>query len=122
MDTNLGVAARGSVRGKYKHHPLSFKRAVVEETLQPGASVARIARAHGINANQVFLWRKCYREGTLGDEAPALLPVTVEAVVGADPPFSGAGILVIEAGRLRIRFEGRPDPEALRLVIAELRR
>lgn len=122
MDTNLGVAARGSVRGKYKHHPLSFKRAVVEETLQPGASVARIARAHGINANQVFLWRKGYHEGTLGDEAPALLPVTVEAVVGADPPFSGAGILVIEAGRLRIRFEGRPDPEALRLVIAELRR
>ncbi len=34
MDTNLGVAARGSVRGKYKHHPLSFKRAVVEETLR----------------------------------------------------------------------------------------
>ena len=122
MDTNLGVAARGSVRGKYKHHPLSFKRAVVEETLQPGASVARIARAHGINANQVFLWRKGYREGTLGDEAPALLPVTVEAVVGPDSAFSGTGILVIEAGRLRIRFEGRPDPEALRLVIAELRR
>lgn len=122
MDTNLGVAAQGSVRGKYKHHPLSFKRAVVEETLQPGASVARIARAHGINANQVFLWRKCYREGTLGDEAPALLPVTVEAVVGPDSAFSGTGILVIEAGRLRIRFEGRPDPEALRLVIAELRR
>ncbi len=31
MDTNLRVAERGSVRGKYKHHPLSFKRAVVEE-------------------------------------------------------------------------------------------
>jgi hypothetical protein len=34
---------------------------VVEETLQPGGSVAVIARQHGVNANQVFYWRKLYR-------------------------------------------------------------
>ena len=31
-----------------------------------GASVARVARRHGVNANQVFYWRKQYREGRLG--------------------------------------------------------
>ena len=30
------------------------KRRIVEETLSEGASVARVARGHGINANQVF--------------------------------------------------------------------
>ena len=31
---------------------------MVEETLRPGASVAVIARRHGVNANQVLHWRK----------------------------------------------------------------
>jgi transposase-like protein len=29
-------------------------RAIVEASLAPGASVARVARAHGVNANQVL--------------------------------------------------------------------
>jgi transposase-like protein len=39
------------------------KRRIVEETLEPDASVARVARAHRVNANQVFHWR---RQGLLG--------------------------------------------------------
>jgi transposase-like protein len=42
------------------------KRRIVEETLETGASVARVARRHAVNANQVFYWRKQYREGRLG--------------------------------------------------------
>jgi transposase len=34
------------------------KRKIVEKTLVKGASVARVARAHGVNANQVFHWRR----------------------------------------------------------------
>src|ERR1700686_5017082 len=51
------------------------KRQIVEETMVEGASVARIARAHGVNANQVFYWRMLYRKGRLG--AATLLPVRV---------------------------------------------
>ena len=47
------------------------KRRIVEETLEAGASVARVARRHAINANQVFYWRKKYREGRLGKNQPA---------------------------------------------------
>jgi hypothetical protein len=56
---------------------------VVEETLEPGASVARVARKHGINANQVFQWRRMYREGRLGGERHGevkLLPIAVSEV------------------------------------------
>ncbi len=36
------------------------KIAIVQETLAPGASVSGVARRHGVNANQVFGWRKQY--------------------------------------------------------------
>jgi len=38
---------------------------MVQETLAPGASVAIIARRHGVNANQLFSWRRQYRRGVL---------------------------------------------------------
>jgi transposase-like protein len=50
-----------------RRHSVEEKRRVVEETLEPGASVARAARSHGVNANQVFAWRRQYRQGLLED-------------------------------------------------------
>ena len=84
MDTNLEAIRTPARRGPYRHHRLEFKRAVVEETLRPGTSVALVARKHGINANQVFCWRKLYREGQLGDASSAMLPVTIEPDVAVD--------------------------------------
>ncbi len=37
------------------------KRRIVDEAAVPGASVAEIARRHGMNANLVFTWRKAAR-------------------------------------------------------------
>ncbi len=126
MDTNSKAVIVSKRRGPYRHHPLELKRSIVAETLQPGASVARIARQHGINANQVFLWRKAYREGLLPESKSALLPVTVTPSVTTDrlaAPSCPAdtGCLTIEFGQVRLRIEGRPDPGVLRLVLAELR-
>ena len=58
------------------------KRRIVEATLVPGASIARVAREHGVNANQVFQWRYEYRKQTSGARTEAkaeLLPVTLAA-------------------------------------------
>ena len=124
MDTNSEAIRMPARRGRYRHHRLEFKRAVVEDTLRPGASVALVAREHGINANQIFHWRKLHREGRLGDTAPVMLPVSIEPDVTIDHPNSvtASGCLVIESGRLRLHIEGRPDAETLRVVLAELRR
>jgi transposase len=51
---------------KRQQRTLEEKRRIVEETLGEGASVARVPRAHGVNANQVFKWRKLYLAGRLG--------------------------------------------------------
>jgi len=114
-------------RGPYRHHPLALKRAIVEETLQPGASVAQVARKHGVNANQVFLWRKTYREGLLLDAKPSLLPITLTPTTVSDqsPATSSTastGCLTIEFGQVRVRIEGRPEAEVLRWVLAALQR
>jgi len=42
------------------------KRRITQETFVSGASVARIAQRYALNANQLFQWRKKYREGRLG--------------------------------------------------------
>lgn len=128
MDTNTQPSvssSSGPPRGPYRRHTLEFKRQVVLQTLQPGASVARVARLHHLNANQVFGWRKAFREGLLGDEErPALLPVTVidaqptQSVMAMPNPEAQTAVILLERGDARLRIEGRPDADTLRLVLA----
>ncbi|WP_244136318.1 transposase [Burkholderia sp. BCC0405] len=60
-------------------HPTEWKRTIVALTFEAGASVARVARENGINANQVWAWRRLYAQGLLTDQAKpeAMLPVFV---------------------------------------------
>lgn len=110
---------------KRRYRSKQERRQIVEETLQPGASVAVIARQHGVNANQVFYWRKLYREGRL-DTAPSatLMPVRISELVSGEPAPTKfyAGAIVVELGRARIRIEGAVDADSLRLVLERLGR
>ena len=54
------------------------KRRIVAEAVLPGASVADIARRHGVNANLVFNWRKIARAALSGAE-PVALAVSSQA-------------------------------------------
>lgn len=53
-----------SVRPR-KRRSVQEKLQIVRETLQSEASVAVIARRHGVNANQVFTWRRQFHRGQL---------------------------------------------------------
>ena len=78
------------VRRKRRSYSTAFKRRVVAETLEPGASVATVARRHGLNANMVFLWRGDPRFGP-GRDTAVFLPVEVKpAEVPVTPEPSGA--------------------------------
>ncbi|WP_175712584.1 IS66-like element accessory protein TnpA [Burkholderia ambifaria] len=118
-----------------RRHPTEWKRTIVALTLEPGASVARVARENGINANQVWAWRRLYAQGLLTDEAnpEAMLPVvvsessqppvqpsvTIEGPAAADIPF---GSIQIQHGKTSIRIEGTPDPAVLRSVLDRILR
>ena len=73
-------------------YPKPFKSQVVQECLQPGASVASVALSHGINANVVRKWLPLYRDQP-STNLPAFIPLTVgvkcppEASVIIDLPY-----------------------------------
>jgi transposase len=48
-----------------KRRSIQEKLQIVRETLQSADSVAVIARRYGVNANQVFTWRRQYQRGQL---------------------------------------------------------
>ena len=50
-------------RTRVRAYPPEFKARVVAQCQEPGASVAKVAMAHGINANVVHRWRQLAREG-----------------------------------------------------------
>ena len=112
---------------KRQYRSPELKRQMVEETLAPGASVARVARAHGVNANQLFGWRRQYRQGLLESGKrgmPGLLAVRVaEAGAHASDAPSGrtpSGTIQIELPKGQLRITGLVDTEALRVVLKEL--
>ncbi len=106
------------------------RRQIVEETLQPGASVAIIARAHEVNANQVFCWRKLYRQGQLDSrrDSAEFVPVRVsESVPGnggkrMKREIGGVahGAILVELGNASVRIEGAVDPASLRATLTAL--
>lgn len=114
------------VNAKRRYRSKQERRQIVEETLEAGASVAVIARQHGVNANQVFYWRKLYGEVRL-DVAPQtaqLVPVRISEVVSGEPAPTKfyAGVIVVELGRARIRIEGAVDTDSLKLILERLGR
>jgi transposase len=110
---------------KKRRRTIKEWREIVEETLLPGTSVSRVARRHDVNANQLFYWRKLYREGRLG--ATPLLPVKVSEGQPAeaakwDRPALRSGTMEIQVSRGTIRIGGSVDVVALRTVLEYLAR
>lgn len=108
------------------------KRRIVEATLVPGASIARVAREHGVNANQVFQWRYEYRSGASWAAKQArteLLPVTLTAepsrmITLEAPAVAGSsGAIHIELlGRALVTVENGVDAALVRVVLESLQR
>lgn len=126
MDTNPQPVIQRRPRGKYRQHSLEFKRSLVEMSLQPGVSVARLAREHGVNANQVFSWRKLYEAGQLvaaiTTPPKALLPVVVATPEQVPEPEATAGTITLEIGRIRLRIEGQANAATLAQVLERVLR
>jgi transposase len=54
------------------------KARIIEETLEPGASVSVVARRHGLTPQQVFAWRREARQRS-EEAGPRFIPAIVEA-------------------------------------------
>ncbi len=125
--------------GARRRWTLEEKRRIVSESYGGRREVSATARRHGLSGSQLFTWRRLAREGRLGDEVAALVPVEI-AAPAADSPATievrghdamaafpraskSSGLIVIEVGNgRRIRVDGDFDAEALGRVIDVLDR
>ena len=144
MDTGFQPISQS--RNKRRYRSAEERRRIVEETLVLGTSVAVVARAHGVNANQVFAWRKLYQAGRLGCANPVsmteastsgarLLPVTVAAEIGpgrqpsavvVSPRRNGdgeptTGVIEVTLAKAQLRITGQVEAGMLRVLLECLR-
>ena len=124
----------GIERRRRRRRSVAEKVQIVRLTMEPGASVAEIARAHELKANQLFKWRRLFEKGHLidaGARPTGLIPVTIsadaeaglesaDAAAGA-PSSSGGAIHIEMPGRAMISVEGGVDPILVRCVLESLR-
>src|SRR3974377_731590 len=118
-----------------RHHrswPEALKREIVAASLVRGssgvgASVSVVARQYDVNANQVFSWRKRYRDDARqlsGPLAPHLIPVivTAEQKAVAEQSSVAEKIEIDVAGKYRVCVGSGFDRQALRRVLEVLER
>jgi transposase len=139
MKTVAGIA--GAPR---RQHEKSFKAELVARCLLPGASVAAIALAGGINANLLFKWRRDHlRSQRLSSAASSssavLVPVHVASAVDTDAGNSQSspastslavaphrtvrttGIIELDIVGAQLRLRGPVDEASLCSVLRALR-
>ncbi len=73
------MQSKGALR---RRHGPALKAQVLRECSEPGASVAAVALAHGLNANLVHKWRR------------GAAPIAQTATRGAPVAEPGAGVFV----------------------------
>jgi transposase len=144
VDNTLKARAAGGAYTR-PNFPTEFKRRLAEQSVEPGASVALIARANEVNANLLFKWRRQYLQGaygipshtnpTISDPArksAPLLPVSIVADTAKSTPVTvrdaGSVNTVVENvcevvfSNACLRISGEVSPATLRLLIRELSR
>ncbi len=129
----VGLGVEGGARRKRRSWSVAERQRIVDAALRPGASVAGVARANGVNANLVFKWIGRSREGWpdrrrgAGDGAPAATSSSRKA--SETPRFVPIRLVAPQRGSPTLapaEMEGAPGlrhdpPSAARLGAMEVR-
>ena len=128
MSTKSVMGATATGRRRNRSWPEALKREIVAASFAPGASVSVVARHYDVNANQVFSWRRLYRNDPHApavSSVPQLIPVmvTTEQDAVATQASTVAETIEIDlAGKYRVRVSGGVDTAVLRRVLDVLER
>jgi transposase len=112
----MGTSSR--VGRRNRSWPEALKREIVAASLAPGSSVSVVARRYDVNANQVFSWRKRYRDEAGGAGTAQLVPVLVtpDRPAAASPDLPDEAIEIALDG-YRLRVGTGVKASVLRLVL-----
>lgn len=124
----IEVLSAGDVPRR-RHWSDTDKIRIVEESFVGHRQVAATARRHGVSRSLLTIWRRQYRDGELGAETPAFIPLTVSPMasmpmVAAAPvaPRNTADVqleIVLRNGR-RLLFPSSVEPEVLARLLPAL--
>ncbi len=92
-----------------RNWPAEIKGRIVAETLRPGATVAEVARRHGIGAQHLSTWRRLAREGKIVVPGDGLEdgPMFARVEIAPEPASRPCNDFVaIEFGEATIRLPG----------------
>ncbi len=137
-EEKASTAGGGSVGRRRRRWSDAQKRQIVAETHEPGVSVPMVAQRYNLNANQIFRWRRLFREAERAGGAGRFVPVVVEGVPGHEadaaampPPSEGVvsegapatgRMEIVLPGDRRVIVDRAVDGAALSRVIAVLER
>ena len=95
------------------------KRAIVAESLAPGAVVSEVARRADVGAGQIYRWRK-----ELGAVANGFAPVLIApSTTMADSAVHGEAAIEVEfAGKVRVRIPAAVPAALAAAVVKALSR
>lgn len=124
MSTDTSTRSRVEVirTERRRRWSLDQKRAIVAETRIPGASLAGIARKHGIGTGLLYSWRRRVLGETLGFARVDLVGADALALTPPTTTASLSGLIEITLVEgARIRVDAGVDERALRRVLKALR-
>lgn len=98
---------------------------MVEQSRLANVSVARLAQEYGINANQIFAWRRAYDEGRLDAPcASSLVDVQItpaeDRALASQPVEHSVGALTITTGAEVMAVTVDVNPSLLRPALKVL--
>ena len=124
----LDLPKHPTPHSRRRRRSFAEKIAIVQESLEPNVSIAAVALAHRINANQLHKWRWEYRNGKFDSvrnltplvpvqllESPLPVPLTVNSCSDTEP-----GYVEILTGESRVWVHGNVQANALRAIFAAL--
>jgi transposase len=125
MSTDMSSRSRVEVirTERRRRWSLDQKRAIVAETRIAGASLAGIARKHGIGTGQLYSWRRRLLTEAMSFARVELIdtdaPVVTMPIV---PAVGSTGLIEITlANGACVRVDAKVDERALRRVLKVLR-
>lgn len=106
----------GSKKRKLNIRTPEERAAIVAESFEPGATVAGVARRHGVQPNLLSSWRTAsQRLETAAEPGPAFATVEVSAAV---PPDEGCAGVEIVSGSVVIRLPATmPVPQIVEIAL-----
>ena len=128
MSTKPIMDTSANERRRHRSWPEELKREIVAASFVPGSSVSVVARQYDVNANQVFGWRKRYRDAPpapCDPSASQLMPVVITAEqegMAAAPSTVAERIEIDVAGKYRVWVGDGFDRQVLRRVLDVLER